>query len=183
MQNAALREMGLNAVYLAFDVVPDRLESALRGLAELGAGGVNLTIPLKERVLPLLDWVSPEAARIGAVNTVRFTDGRSEGYNTDAPGFLASLRTSGIEVQGRRCVILGAGGSARAVAVALANAGAQITLANRTVERAMELARMLKEDGEVRGKRGRAGRTGPDRGRRGGGTARQYHLGGDDAAR
>ena len=145
MQNAAIGEMGLDAVYLAFDVAPERLEPALRGLADLGAGGVNLTIPLKERALPLLDWVAPEAARIGAVNTVRFTAERAEGYNTDAPGFLASLKASGIEAQGKRCVILGAGGSARAVAVALAGAGARITLANRTVERAMELARILNE--------------------------------------
>ena len=64
MQNAAIAEMGLDAVYLAFDVAPERLEPALRGLADLGAGGVNLTIPLKERALPLLEWVAPEAARI-----------------------------------------------------------------------------------------------------------------------
>src|SRR5437763_15647008 len=97
MQNAAIAEMGLDAVYLAFDVAPERLEPALRGLADLGGGGVNLTIPLNERVLPLLDWVAPEAARIGAVNTVRFTGERAEGYNTDAPGFLAALQVRGLE--------------------------------------------------------------------------------------
>src|SRR5438309_602321 len=97
MQNSAMAEMGLDAVYLAFDVPPEQLEAALRGLAALGAGGVNLTIPLKERAPSLLDWLSPEAARIGAVNTVRFNDGRMEGHNTDAPGFLASLRGWGFE--------------------------------------------------------------------------------------
>jgi shikimate dehydrogenase len=145
MQNAAIAEMGLDAVYLAFDVEPERLESALRGLAAMGAVGVNLTIPLKERALPLLDEIEPEASRIGAVNTVRFTGARLQGYNTDAPGFLASLRASGVDARGKECVILGAGGSARAIAVALAGAGARITLANRTIERAMELARNLNE--------------------------------------
>jgi shikimate dehydrogenase len=143
MQNAAMREMGLDAVYLAFDVPPEELEAALRGLAALGAGGVNLTIPLKEHVLGLLDWVAPEAERIGAVNTVRFSEGRMEGYNTDAPGFLASLRGWGMEPAGKQCVVLGAGGSARAVAVALLGAGARLTLTNRTEERALELAQIL----------------------------------------
>src|SRR5207247_5038630 len=68
MQNAALAEMGLDGVYLAFEVQPEQLERALRGLAALGAGGVNLTIPFKESVLPLLDRLSPEARQIGAVN-------------------------------------------------------------------------------------------------------------------
>jgi shikimate dehydrogenase len=143
MQNAAMAQMGLDAVYLAFDVPPEELEAALRGLAAIGAGGVNLTIPLKERALGLLDWLAPEAERIGAVNTVRFVEGRTEGYNTDAPGFLASLRGWGMEPAGKRCVVLGAGGSARAVTVALLGAGARVTLANRTDERARELARIL----------------------------------------
>jgi shikimate dehydrogenase len=147
MQNAALAEMGLDAVYLAFDVPPERLELALRGLAALGAAGVNLTIPLKERAVPLLDWVSPEAIRIGAVNTIKIEGERTQGYNTDAPGFLASLRSCSGDPTGKRCVVLGAGGSARAVSVALAGAGARMTLVNRTVERAMELARILREDG------------------------------------
>lgn len=147
MQNAALAAMGLDAVYLAFDVPPERLEAALRGLVALGATGVNLTIPLKERAVPLLDWVSPEANRIGAVNTIKIVGQRAEGYNTDAPGFLASLRSAGVDPAGKRCVILGAGGSARAVAVALAGAGARITLVNRTLERAVELARILNEGG------------------------------------
>lgn len=145
MQNAALAEIGLDAVYLAFDVPPERLEAALRGLAAIGAEGVNLTIPLKERAISLLDWVSPEAKRIGAVNTVKIAGERLEGYNTDAPGFLASLRAAGFEPAGQSCVVLGAGGSARAVALALAGAGARLTLANRTAARAAELARILRE--------------------------------------
>ncbi len=147
MQNAALAEIGWDGVYVAFDVAPERLEAALRGLAALGVGGVNLTIPLKERAPALLDWLTPEAARIGAVNTVRIADGHLEGFNTDAPGFLAALRGLGMEPAGKHGIILGAGGSARAVAVALLGSGAKITLANRTEERAWELARFL-NDGE-----------------------------------
>jgi shikimate dehydrogenase len=145
MQNAALAEMGLDGVYLAFDVPPQRLGDALRGMAAAGVGGVNLTIPLKEHAPPLLDWLSPEAERIGAVNTVRFAEGRLEGHNTDAPGFLQSLRSLDFDPAGKHCVVLGAGGSARAVAVALLSAGAVVTLANRTEERAHELARVLNE--------------------------------------
>src|SRR5260370_22483489 len=112
--------MGLDAAYLAFDVAPDHLEQALRGLAALGAGGVNLTIPLKERVLPFLDQISPEAARIGAVNCIKRVGQRLEGYNTDAPGFLASLRSCGVDPAGKRFPIPGAGGAAPAVGVAMA---------------------------------------------------------------
>jgi shikimate dehydrogenase len=148
MQNAALAEMGLNAVYLAFDVPPEQLEPALRGLAAAGAAGVNLTIPLKESVVPLLDWVNPEAKRIGAVNTVKIAGSRLEGYNTDAPGFLASLRAAGFDPAGQQCAVLGAGGSARAVALALVSAGARLILVNRTVERAAELARILRDEGK-----------------------------------
>jgi shikimate dehydrogenase len=143
MQNAALREMGLDAVYVAFEVAPEGLPDAVRGLQALGVGGVNCTIPHKEGVLSLLDEVSAEARFIGAVNTVVFREGHRVGYNTDAPGFLAALRQQGVEPGGRRAVVLGAGGSARAVLVALARAGAQVTLANRTLSRARELAAEL----------------------------------------
>jgi shikimate dehydrogenase len=145
MHNAALREMGTDGVYVAFDVAPEALPAAVRGLQALGVGGVNCTIPHKEALLPLLDEVSDDAAVIGAVNTLVFRDGRIVGHNTDAPGFLAALRAEGLEPEGKRAVVLGAGGSSRAVVVALARAGAKIVLANRTVERAEELARAVNE--------------------------------------
>jgi shikimate dehydrogenase len=140
MQNAALRQMGLDGVYVAFDVPPEGLADAVRGLRALGVEGVNCTIPHKEALLPLLDEVSEEAALIGAVNTLVFRDGRMIGYNTDAPGFLAALRAAGAEPKGRRVVVLGAGGSARAVVVSLIGAEAQVTVATRTEARARELA-------------------------------------------
>jgi shikimate dehydrogenase len=140
MHNAALREMGVDGVYVAFDVAPGDLPAALAGLRALGVRGVNCTIPHKEALVPLMDELTPEAAAIGAVNTVQFRDGRMCGHNTDAPGFLAALRAEGVEPADSRAVVLGAGGSARAVVCALAGVGARVALANRTVERAAELA-------------------------------------------
>jgi shikimate dehydrogenase len=143
MQNAALREMGVDGVYVPFDVPPERLAEAVRGLRALGAGGINCTIPHKEALLPLLDEVDEEASLIGAANTIMFREDRTVGYNTDAPGFLAALRAEGFEPAGRRAVVLGAGGSARAIVVALARLGAPVTVANRTEARARELAEEL----------------------------------------
>jgi shikimate dehydrogenase len=145
MQNAALRAMGIDGVYVAFDVAPERLADALRGLQTLGIGGVNCTIPHKESLLSLADEVSEEARFIGAANTLVLRNGRTEAHNTDAPGFLAALRAAGMSPEGKQAVVLGSGGSARAVAVALARCGAKLTLANRTVERAQALAAELNE--------------------------------------
>lgn len=139
MQNAALQEMGLNGVYVAFDVAPETLSRAVEGLQALGVKGVNCTIPHKVALLPLMDELSDEAAFIGAVNTIVFRDGKRHGHNTDAPGFLAALRAAGVDPAGKRVVVLGAGGSARAILVALATAGAELTVANRTLDRAQEL--------------------------------------------
>lgn len=145
MQNAALRRMGIDGVYVAFDVRPEALPEAVRGLQALGIAGVNCTIPHKEALVSLVDELSPEAALIGAVNTLVPRDGRIAGYNTDAPGFLAALRAAGMDPEGKRAVVLGAGGAARAVLVALARSGATIALANRTLSRAQELAAELNE--------------------------------------
>jgi shikimate dehydrogenase len=135
--------MGLDAVYVAFDVAPERLGAALDGLEALGAGGVNVTIPFKEPVMAHLTSLSSEAELIGAVNTIAFMEGERRGFNTDAPGFLRSLSEAGGDVAGKRALILGAGGSARAVAVALARAGAAVTIVNRTFARAEALADLL----------------------------------------
>lgn len=145
MQNAALRSLGLDAVYVAFDVPPELLEDAVRGLRAAGVRGVNCTIPHKEALIPLVDEVSAEAALIGAINTLAFREGRIIGHNTDAPGFLSALRAAGCEPAGKRALVLGAGGSSRAVVVALAREGARVRLANRTPERARELAEQVNE--------------------------------------
>lgn len=144
MHNAAFAAGGQNLVYLAFDVEPGDLVAALAGLKALGFRGANVTVPHKEAVIPYLDVVDPVAARIGAVNTIVNEDRCLKGYNTDGSGFLRSLEEAGFDPAGKRAVILGAGGAARAVAFALATAGCgSLVLANRTPERATELAGAL----------------------------------------
>jgi shikimate dehydrogenase len=143
MHNAALAALGEEAVYAAFDVAPERLAAALEGLEALSVVGANLTIPHKEAALRFARELSPEAELIGAVNTLCFADGRRRGENTDGRGFLAALRDAGFTPEGCRAVVLGAGGSARAVAVSLGPLAARLVLANRTPERAAALADLV----------------------------------------
>ena len=143
MQNAALAEMGVDGVYVAFDVHPDALGAAVAGLRALGVVGVNCTIPHKEALLSLVDALSDDAACIGAVNTLELREGRCTGHNTDAPGFLAALRAEGFDPSGCKAVVLGAGGASRAVIVALARCGAEVQIVNRTHDRAQALAEQL----------------------------------------
>ncbi len=145
MQNAAFAAAGIDAVYLAFDIPPDQLPAALKGCAALCCLGLNVTLPLKEAIIPLLDEVTPEAHLIGAVNTVEFRSGRLIGHNTDGRGFLLGLqRELGVKVEGGRVLIVGAGGAARGLAVALLNAGVErLSIANRTYPKAERLALLL----------------------------------------
>jgi shikimate dehydrogenase len=141
-----LAQYGIRGAYLPLPVQPERLADAIRGLRALGFSGCNVTIPHKLAVLKLVDRVDPVAARIGAVNTVVVQDdGTLSGFNTDAYGFLASLRDvrPDFKAASGPVVILGAGGAARAVVVSLLDDGAHdIRLTNRTLERAQELARI-----------------------------------------
>jgi shikimate dehydrogenase len=148
MHNAAFAALGMDWRYVPLPVTTDRPEAigeAVRGVRALGLAGVNVTVPHKQAVMPHLDELSPAAAAIGAVNTIIVTtDGRLLGDNTDAPGFVADLRDHGAEPQGCHCLVLGAGGSARAIVYGLAQArAARVTIANRTLLRATELAAAL----------------------------------------
>ena len=141
-----LEHHGIDGAYLPLAVAPERFDSALRGLVDLGFRGLNVTIPHKQAALALCDEVAPLAARIGAVNTLVFEDGRLKGSNTDAFGFLENLRQGAPawNPAAGPALIIGAGGAARAVAVALLDAGApELRLANRTATRAETLAREL----------------------------------------
>jgi shikimate dehydrogenase len=140
IQNAAFRELGLNFVYLAFRVPTVDLRDAIAGQRGLGLRGVNITIPHKTAVLPLLDEIDEQAKLIGAVNCIVNDSGRLTGHNTDAPGFLSALRRGGFEPKGEKAVVLGAGGAARAVVFALRAAGAAVTIVNRTPAAAIALA-------------------------------------------
>jgi shikimate dehydrogenase len=142
MHNAAYAALGLDAVFLAFDVPPARLAAAIAGARALGVRQLAVSIPHKESVLALLDEVDETARRIGAVNTVTLRDGRLCGANTDWLGLARALeRETGLA--GRRAVVLGAGGTARAATFALCERGARVWVLNRTPARAEALAREL----------------------------------------
>jgi len=124
IHNAAFAAAGLDYIYLPLPVRPADLAVAVAGLAAAGFVGLNVTVPHKIAIIPLLDRLDPGAERVGAVNTVVFAGGRSTGYNTDLPGFVNSLAAENVAIGGRRAVLLGAGGAARAVVWALLDAGA-----------------------------------------------------------
>lgn len=134
MQNAALAALGLDDWrYQAIEAAPEVFEMTVRELAEVGYAGVNVTVPHKEAALALADEASEASQQIGAANTLVFDGRRIEAHNTDADGLLASLPES---PRGRRALVLGAGGAARAVLWALLWEGAGVEVWNRTAERA-----------------------------------------------
>jgi shikimate dehydrogenase len=158
IHNALAAALKLDFAYVPLPVPPAAVGQAVAGLAALGFLGVNVTVPHKEAVLPYLDYLEPAAQAIGAVNTILVTDrlppaagGRTPaperrflvGDNTDWTGFLEDLMALGLNVAGEECLVLGAGGSARAVVYALHHAGSRVRLFARRVEQAQALARAL----------------------------------------
>ncbi|AHD04857.1 shikimate dehydrogenase [Paenibacillus larvae] len=145
MMNRAFRETGFNGIYTAFHVQPDDLGKAIAGLRAVQVGGLNVTIPHKVEVIRYLDDVDESATMIGAVNTIINENGKLTGYNTDGIGYVRALKEeTGFDPSGKTILLLGAGGAARGVAYALAKSGAAcICIANRTVEKAEQLASFL----------------------------------------
>jgi shikimate dehydrogenase len=145
MLEAAFAELGLNWRYLTIEVLPKDLAAAMQGMRAFNMRGVNLTIPHKVAVLQFLDEVKPAAALIGAVNTVIREGERLIGENTDGKGFMTALtHDAGVDPKGKRVVVLGAGGAARAITVELALAGVErLTVINRSPERGRELVALL----------------------------------------
>jgi len=147
MQEAGFAALGLNWRYLTMEVRREDLAAAVQGMRAMNFAGINCTIPHKVAVLQYLDEVSPDARLMGAVNTVRRDGDRLIGENTDGKGFLRALHDDAeVDPQGKRVVVLGAGGAARAVCVELALAGARsIEVVNRTPQRGQELVSLLNE--------------------------------------
>jgi shikimate dehydrogenase len=147
MHNAAFAKAGLDYVYVPFHVRPDDLADAIAGFKAINVVGINVTLPHKQAVIRSVTSISREAELIGAVNTLTFVEGNIYGDNTDAPGVLKALEEDGNmsgSPVGENVVVLGAGGAARAVVVALALRGVtSITIANRTVEKAVSLAKEM----------------------------------------
>ena len=142
MHNAAFRALDIDWAYLPFHVTPERLKGAVGGMADLGFLGFNVTIPHKETILPYLDSLTPAAEVIGAVNTVTIKNGKLTGHNTDGEGFSLALHEAHrFKAERSRALILGAGGSARAVCDQLAREGlTHLRICARKPERATELA-------------------------------------------
>ncbi len=138
-----LERYGIDGAYVPLPVRPEAFEAALRALPELGFQGINVTLPHKDRALRACDEVDAAAGRIGAVNTIVFRDGRVVGSNSDGYGFLENLTRGAPAWRAAKtpAAVLGAGGAARAVVVALLDAGVpELRIANRTAERAAVLA-------------------------------------------
>ena len=146
MHSAAFRALGLDAVYLAFDVPPEALGAAIAGARALGLRQLAVSLPHKRAVMAHLDDVDDTARRIGAVNTVTRRDGKLHGANTDWIGAVRALESEA-NLDGARAVVLGAGGSARAVVFGLLQRGARVTVLNRTRVRAESLAAELGAEG------------------------------------
>jgi len=142
MHNAAFRALGIDAVYLAFDVAPAALAPAIAGARALRVRQLAVSVPHKETVIAHLDEIDATARRIGAVNTVTWRDGALLGANTDWLGVVRALERA-TPLAGRRAAVLGAGGAARAAVHGLLERGARVTVLNRTVARARELASAL----------------------------------------
>lgn len=142
IHNAALRHDGLDMVYLAFDVAPEQLDVAVQAVRTLHMRGVNVTVPHKETALRLMDDVDPLASRVGAINTIVNDQGRLLGHNTDVTGFTSAVDSVLPEgVGGLECLVVGAGGAARAVVAALVEHGAKrVRIYNRTPDRALALS-------------------------------------------
>ena len=139
IQNTMIRELGLDYVYLCQPVPRGKCREWLDCAKFAGYAGFNATMPHKEELVPLMDELDADAALIGAVNTVCIRDGKACGYNTDGEGFLRSLADEGIDPAGKHVLVLGAGGAAKAVCLKLAQAGADVTVCNRTIDKAQAI--------------------------------------------
>ncbi|MCD5409771.1 MAG: shikimate dehydrogenase [Methanocellales archaeon] len=149
MHNSAFRKLNMDCTYHAFRVDPQDVHGAVLGAKSLGFGGLNVTIPLKEKVLEIVD-ADPIAKEIGAVNTVDFKSGIT-GHNSDGIGAKRALEACGISITGKNILLIGAGGAARAIAFQFAHEGAALVLANRTASRAIKLAQDVRSVGDAIG--------------------------------
>ena len=145
MHNAAFNAMGLDMCYVAFKVSPEDLPDAVKAIRALNILGVNITIPHKEKVIPLLDNIDKEATFIGAVNTIVNSEGKLTGYNTDGKGFMHSLSEEKISVEGKDVFIIGAGGASRAVGYYLSKKASKLLLSDIDKQKAIKLVNALKK--------------------------------------
>lgn len=149
MWNPALQELGLDYVYVAYEVHPDKLESAINGMRALDIKGMNVTIPHKQEVMKYVDEIDPIAEKMGAINTIKNDNGVLKARNTDAGGAKKSLIDAGCELSGKNVLILGSGGVSRALAFILADDVGQIVLTDIVEDLAIGLAKEVSEKTDV----------------------------------
>lgn len=146
MHNLSFDHWGLNARYLAFDVAPDQLAGTIAGIRSMGIAGVNLSMPFKQTVVPLLDELTPRAQRIQAVNTIKNVHGKLIGDSTDGAGVFQDLQHQGLHLTGKRVMVLGAGGAGKAIIAAALDYGvASVTVFKRNNERFSAVKRWLEQ--------------------------------------
>jgi shikimate dehydrogenase len=151
LHNAGFAALGVDWVYTAFDVAAGGTEAALAAMSTLGIGGLSVTMPHKEAAADLVDELDPAAAALRSVNTiVLLGNGRLKGYSTDGAGFVASLAANDVDLRAQRVCVVGGGGAARAIADAVARAGAaDVAVVNRSPDRAAAAAALAGDVGRV----------------------------------
>lgn len=147
IHNSIFEYVSINAKYLAFNVNNSYdLEKAVAGIKALGISGFNVTIPYKIEIMKYLDEIDEKAQILGAVNTVANINGKLIGYNTDGDGFIKSLKERGIDIRGKKAVIIGAGGAAHSIAVSLVYEGIkELIIINRSQRNAESLQEVVKK--------------------------------------
>jgi shikimate dehydrogenase len=145
IHNAAFKHLKLDLVYVAFRVRKEELENAVKGMRSLGIHGLNVTMPHKNAIIKYLDEVDSTAKFIGSVNTVLNNDGKLIGFNTDGVGALKALKENQVHLDGKKLLLLGAGGAAQAIAFQLASEVEEIRILSRDGEKAKQLAEALRE--------------------------------------
>jgi shikimate dehydrogenase len=141
--NAAFEASKLDCVFLAFKVKPEQVKAATAGMRALEIQGLNVTMPHKNAVIEFLDEIDPTARLLNAVNTIKNENGKLFGFNTDGIGALNALRANGVEAKGKKVLLLGAGGAAKAIAFALGKEASELSILNRSLKPAAELADQL----------------------------------------
>ena len=150
MQTQAFHALGINAIYVPFEVKKENIKDAIKALKVLNVKGVNVTVPYKEEIIPYLDEIDRNAKIIGSVNTIKIENEKAFGFNTDAPGFILALKEEGISVKGKNILILGAGGTSKALSYILLKEGVnKIFVLNRTFEKAKKIENHLKSYGNI----------------------------------
>jgi shikimate dehydrogenase len=143
IHNAAFSHLGLDFVFLAFQVKAADLENAVRGMRGLGIHGINVTMPHKSAVIGCLDEVDFTVRFLGSANTILNRDGKLSGFSTDGVGALKALLENGVDLSGKKVLLLGAGGAAKAIAFVLVPEIGDLAILNRSAEKAQELAETL----------------------------------------